>query len=925
MRNLYSALPKFVPVIVLFSLISPRISAQTSNAQPRIAAAAVNDAQTTVLRGNTHPLARPQFDRGPAPATLPMEHMLMVLHRSPAQEAALESFMAEQLDRSSPNYHHWLTPAEFGEMYGPAQQDIDTITKWLGSHGFQVEKVGAGRTVIQFSGNAAQVQTAFHTTIHQYAVKDGQHWANSSDPAIPTALAPVVAGIRSLHNFYPKPASHVHRMPAASARPFYTFNSGAQSCDIAGAAANCYTVGPNDFATIYNVQQLWNNNITGAGQTIAIMADSNINTADVTQFRALFGLPATTPTNPNVIVNGANPGKTSDEIEAVLDTEWAGAVAKGAQIDLVVSKSTNAAFGGDLSAEYAIDFPNATHTNSSTGLAPILSYSFGDCELQLGSGPSGGNAFYNTEWQQAAAEGITVLVSTGDNGSAGCDIDEINGPITQAASNGLQVNGLASTPYDIGVGGTDFNDLGFETTGGPNSVGYWNPAPGTVSSALSYIPETAWNDTCTNPEVILLAGVANAVASCSNLTVQENFLVEVTGGSGGVSGCISTNSNNGLPSSCTGGYPKPCFQLAATTGSCNSSQIGGVTTPNDNARDLPDVSLFAGDGFAGSFYVMCEMDTAATAGEPGTGQNNQACALGAAPVFVGVGGTSVSVQAFAGIMALVDQVHGAQGAANLTLYKLFASQNDANCISNPPGMGSAPAPGCIFNDVTVGAGGAVATNAMPCVPNSTNCSTTASVPNSPSGRTPQINVRAVRTICALGIGLLLLFGLRRKQRRWVTSAAMCGAVLLLVVSVGCGGGNGGQEGGGGGAGTPEGVMTGYNTAVGFDLATGLGSVNALNFVNANLWAAAPPMEPPAAIKRPTVTAPAALLAIACALCLAFLFAGLRRKQIRWSTAVLLLAFALSILNATRSSAATRAGSSTPQHRVASSSAMLIRH
>ena len=904
---------KALLAFALLSLVALRASTQASLSQPRITAA-IDNANLTVLHGNTYPLARAQYDRGPAPANLPMQHILMVLKRSPAQEAALESFMGEQLDPSSANYHHWLTPTEFGETYGPAQQDIDAITKWLSANGFQVEKVGAGRGIIQFSGTAGDVQSAFHTTIHQYVVNGKQHWANSSDPSIPTALAPVVAGIRSLHNFYPKP--DVRPRGESSRRPNFTFgnviNGTSESCDIAGASTNCYTVGPNDFATIYNVQEAWNNNIDGAGETIAIVADSNIENVspnDVQQFRALFGL---TGGAFNVVLPNGAVSVNDDETEALLDSEWSGAVAKNATIDLVASPSSanGGTFGGDLSAEYVIDYPNATHTNTSTGFAPILSESFGECELGLGSGASGGNAFYNTMWQQAAAEGITVLVSAGDNGSAGCDIDEVNGPIDQPAENGLQVNGVASTPYNVAVGGTDFNDIGFETTGGPHGDGYWNPAPGTVSSALSYIPETAWDDTCTNPEVVLLAGVANAVTSCSNSTVQGAGLVEVTGGSGGASNCISTNSNNGLPSSCTGGYAKPCWQGGPITASC--TQNSGVTTPADNARDLPDVSLFAGDGLAGSFYVMCEEDSFPPEDEEGSGlgQSGASCALGASPVFLGVGGTSVSVQAFAGMMALVDQVNGPQGNANPILYKLFADQNDANCISNPP-TGTPPASGCVFNDITVGAGGAVATNSMPCAPGSTDCSTTvtASLPLLPRGPQFHVNVEAVRIACALGIGLLLLFGVRRKQhQRWSVMAASL-AMVLLIASVGCGGSSGTGEGGNPPPGTPEGVLAqgstlAFSTGTGYDLVTGLGSVNAYNLTE--LWSGAEvPVAPPDTMNRPTVTVPIVTLALACALCLGLLFIGLRRRQIRWTTVVLLLAFALSILSAARSNASTR--------------------
>lgn len=880
MRTPYLNTNKVLLAFALFSLVALRASAQATYSQPRITAA-VDDTKLTVLHGNTHPLAQPQFDRGPAPASLPMEHMLLVLQRSPAQEAALESFMAEQLDRSSPNYHHWLTPVQFGQMYGPAQQDIDVVTKWLGMHGFQVNNVANSRTTIDFSGNAAQVQAAFHTAIHQYVVKGEQHWANSSDPAIPTALTPVVAGIRSLHNFTPKGQNRLRQ--ASSLRPSFTFSSGTAGCDVAGSSPLCFTVGPNDFATIYNVQQLWNNGIDGTGVTIGIVSDSNINPEDVAQFRALFGLPANVPNiiqpDGNVAVNANN-----DEIEAALDTEWAGAVAKGATIDLVVSPTTNSTFGGDTSAVYIIE----------NNLASILSESYGACEYAMGTT---GNTFYNTEWQLAQAEGITVVVASGDDGAAACDVPAPGNPpgcgfsasaTLQPAQCGFAVNGVASTPYNVAVGGTDFNDLGTQSL-------YWNTTPGAQPSALKYVPEDVWNDTCTNALLFNLVSVTPAITSaaqsCSDTFIQADGLVDVAGSTGGESNCITSNGTS--ISSCSGGNARPAWQATAGT--------PGTT------RDVPDVSLFAGDGFSGHFYVMCEMDTTfPNGGIPGDGQGNNPCTLGADPVFTGVGGTSVSAQAFAGIMALVDQKANArQGNASSVLYALAATQSNANCNA------STPAANCFFNDVTVG------TNSVPCTPGSIDCSTTASIPNIPSSPNPRINVRVVRIACAFCIGLLLLLGLRRKQQRWSSAAAML-ALVLLVVNAGCGGGSSSTSTTTPvtGQGTPEGALTGYSAGLGYDLATGLGSVNALNIVDSTMWAAAPPSEPPATINRPTLTVPVATLAIAFALCLGLVFIGLRRGQIRWTTAVLLLAFALSILNAARSSASTRPDHSTPQRPAA---------
>src|ERR1019366_3805199 len=298
------------------------------------------------------------------------------------------------------------------------------------------------------------------------------------DPQIPSALNAVVAGVHSLNNFPRKPLHHtggVVRRSTATGKltrvsPAFTFGPFTNGCN--GPNTNCYGVGPGDFATIYNVPSTINGSVAGTGQTIAIVSDSDIYASDVNQFRSIFSLPAinfhqieTEPGNdPGVVFNSGN----GDEVEAVLDVEWSGAIAPGATIDLVVSPTTNTTFGGDTSAVYVIN-------GNITPLPQILSNSYGTCELQL---TTTGNQFYNTEWQQAAAEGITVVVASADSGSAGCDFYNYsnNNPV-QPAEYGLQVNGIASTPYNVAVGGTDFNDLTNPTT-------YWTNVPGTVSSAM---------------------------------------------------------------------------------------------------------------------------------------------------------------------------------------------------------------------------------------------------------------------------------------------------------------------------------------------------------------------------------------------------------------------------------------------------------
>jgi len=703
MRPKYLLSVLFVVGFAFISFAPLRTRGQASSV-PALITQPVDESKLTTLAGNIHPLAKPQYDQGAAPASLALDHMLLVLKRSPAQQAALETLLAQQQDKSSPNYHKWLTPEQFGQQFGPSEQDVQTVTSWLQSQGFQSAKVSNGRTVIDFSGTAGQVQQAFHTAIHRYVMSDGaERWANATDPQIPSALTPVVAGVSSLNNFPRKPMHHsmgVFRRSNADGKitrikPQFTYAGG---CN--GSGTNCYAVGPADLATIYNIPST----ATGAGQTIAIVSDSDINLSDLTAFRSIFGLPTAnfnqieTGADPGVEFNPSNPNANSDEQEAIIDAEWSGAIAPNATIDLVVSPTTTTTFGADTSAAYIINCKTAGPNCTAGAIgASILSYSYGDCELALGTAL---NAMYSSFWSQAATEGITVLVASGDEGSAGCDDPNADSP----AEFGLAVIGEASTPYNVAVGGTDFNDF---TTAQAST--YWNSTNTlTQASAKGYIPETTYNDTCTNSILYAPNGVypfsnfSSAELACNSATVQEYIFIGPTGGSGGSSNCTSNSttatSTTLTVSSCSGGYAKPSWQT-------------GPGVPNDGKRDLPDVSLFAGDETIQNFYVVCQSDLAAY--DAGTGE--QTCNL-ASPFddFVAEGGTSVSTQVFAGIMALIDQKFGgAQGNINPTLYALAAEQSASNCNAT-----SSPASSCVFYDVTAG------TNAMPCVKDSPNCTVT---------------------------------------------------------------------------------------------------------------------------------------------------------------------------------------------------------
>ena len=640
----------------------------------------IDEQNLVTLKGNVPAQARPQNDRGEVQGSLPMERMILVLKRSDAQEKSLQAAIGAMHDPKSAQFHKWLTPAQFGKLYGPSDADIAKLTQWLSGHGFQVNHVAQGRGSIEFSGTADTVANAFHTQIHSYMVKGEQHYANASNPQIPAALTPVVAGVLSLHNFVKQSSARI--LGTAQASDGKTFVNLAQGGKVRTKNELVYRpsltqpnptkpnftnsgsnyVGPGDLWTIYNATPLITASkspINGTGETIAIVGRSDVSTDDITGFRTnLLPAPYASTLPFTQIQNGPDPGIDADALEQTLDVEYSSALAPGAQIDLVVSGSTNSTDGVDLSAQYIVD----------NNLAAVMSTSYGACEASMGTG----NAFYNSLWEQATAQGITPMVSTGDNGSAGCDIvgPSGNDSLAYVADEGLEVSGLASTPYNIAVGGNEFSD---------DSSTYWNAnnssSPAPFTSALSYVPEMVWNESCSP----LVCGNAGA---------------EIAAGSGGASGCFTpTLDANGNIIACSGGYAAPDWQ------------VGVAGLPTDKMRHLPDVSLTAAshDG-----YMLC-YEGSCDSGE-----------------FAVVGGTSASSPSFAGIMALVNQKTGSrQGQANYTLYKLAGSQFGTTAAPNTSQLAACNAtngntvdPSCIFQDVTTG------TNAVPCDGGTLNCSST---------------------------------------------------------------------------------------------------------------------------------------------------------------------------------------------------------
>lgn len=501
--------------------VSPRAQAQRN----------IDDSDRVTTRGNVHPLARPEFDRGSADPELAMNNMILALSVRPGAQAELDRLLVQQQDPASPNFHQWLTPQEFGLRFGPTDQDIADVTGWLKGHGFRVEGIATGRMSINFSGKVQQVERAFQTNIRQFMVEGKMHHANATDPSLPRALSGLVHGVVSLHDFPRQRNSNIRQIA-----PDFTTTTG------------IHFLAPGDFATIYNLNPLYTAGTNGTGQSIAIVGRTDINLSDVQFFRSFFGLPVNDPV---FIHNGPAPGNLGggEETEADLDVEWSGAVARNATINFVISASTLTTDGVDLSAQFIVN----------NNVASVMSTSFGLCEAALGVA---GNNFWGTLWAQAAAQGITSLVSSGDSGAAGCS------PSNAAAGAGLAVSGLSSSPNNTAVGGTQFNE-------GPGN--FWatvnNPD---LSSALSYIPEIAWNESGNVP---------------------------------GGSGLFSTGGGASVV------YLKPAFQT-------------GPGVPADGARDVPDVSLTSG-GHDG--YLIFQGHTAANLGLAAVGGTSAA-----SPSFAGI-------------------------------------------------------------------------------------------------------------------------------------------------------------------------------------------------------------------------------------------------------------------------------------------------
>ena len=585
------------PALLSAVFLSIGASAFAAQSVPSRIAQEINPNSTMALPGTLSPRIAPQFDTGRLDPATPIAGMTLWLMPTPEQQAELNALVKAQQTPGSPEYHQWLTPAEFANNFGLSPADIAKIEKWLQSQGFNVDRVANSRLSITFSGTAGQVESAFQTEMHHYLVNGETHFANSTNISIPSALAGIVRGVGNLNDFRPQPQ---HR--------FQTAGAPAVSPDFTSAQSGDHFLTPDDIATIYDIDPAYSAGYNGSGQTIAIVGQSAVNLSDIEAFQSAAGLTVKAPTM--TLVAGTSATVAGDEAESDLDLEYAGGIARGATIDFVYT-GTNTNDDVYNALQYAVD----------NKLAPIISISYGTCEADLTASDF---SALDAVLEQGASQGQSIIAAAGDDGSTACYANLTTNKPPTTEEEELSVNFPASSAYVTALGGTEFPAADVAA----GNTQYWKSTSGSdvISSALSYIPEQAWNDD------------SAAVGS------QYGAQYALSSGGGGVSTFAT----------------RPSWQTGVTGISSGSYRL------------VPDISLDSSANNAG--YLFCTSDTSAWS----TGQKascNDGFRDSSTQDLTVAGGTSFAAPVFAGMLALINEKTSSsgQGVAASKLYSLASS------------------------------------------------------------------------------------------------------------------------------------------------------------------------------------------------------------------------------------------------------------
>ncbi len=384
--------------------------------------------------------------------------------RSSAELAALLSAIENP---ASPQYHHYLTAAQYAAAFGPSEAERDTALATLRALGFTVTATDDASGLAQASGSVGKIEAVFGVHLYDERTADGaQYIAADGIPHLPVALAAVVTGVVGLDT---RPAVQ-RRSPQLGLAPQATGGGG---------------LDPSALRAAYDVTPLTSQGLDGSGETIAIAEIDRFRQSDVSTYDSAFAL-----TTPDVQVVKVAGGTTTTSPEPVLDIEVLQAIAPKAQIIAYES-------GSDLDS-LAQMFDRIVSDNR----AQIVSISLGACELGVdNSSASGFLDALDSAFQRADAQGMSVLVSSGDSGAYGCQDNHLSVDLPAASPFVTAVGGTALFPgADNSYGSEDGWEGPLEGSGGGGglSVLYqqptWQTGPGvanTYSDGMRQVPDVS--------------------------------------------------------------------------------------------------------------------------------------------------------------------------------------------------------------------------------------------------------------------------------------------------------------------------------------------------------------------------------------------------------------------------------------------------
>ncbi|HET9918444.1 MAG TPA: S53 family peptidase, partial [Ktedonobacteraceae bacterium] len=345
-------------------------------------------------------------------------------------QAQLETYLQQVSTPGSALYHHYLSPASFAALYGPSPASEAAVLAFLRAQGFTITRTYANHLLIDVSGTVEQAEQAFQVQINNYQASNGKRFfANGDAPSLPSDVAPFVASVAGLDNVVQYGRAPLTPTPASAA---LAANSSGIACPKPGAPTVPTSYTPQQIATAYNFNALYNAGYMGEGQTVGLLELDGFSPTDLSIYASCFGGKYAAVKTIPIDGFGGAPGPNAAEVE--LDMEMVlGLAPRLASLRVYEAANSLAAYNDAWARIISDD-------------VPVVSTSWVFCEQ--GPGMASEIQQESIFFQAAAAQGQTILAASGDLGATGC-YDPRTGANTFPA-----VDDPASQPYVTGVGGT---------------------------------------------------------------------------------------------------------------------------------------------------------------------------------------------------------------------------------------------------------------------------------------------------------------------------------------------------------------------------------------------------------------------------------------------------------------------------------------